>query len=232
MSKRVTCRVCGHNMTEGPLTADHRRADLFFGQEVNPKTIRREFREIGMKTYIPDRDKHQCLAWDPEVITMTKTGWTRFHFSGEAEDWKFGSPARGLIWGKGYLTQKPSVKIAAGGWWALNSWGKDNAEGPARRKIVETTTLPVVKDFIRRMHKQDRTIIMEADANNVRWNGSLPGMTPVAPHLFDDLDRAWVSTLGGLHVLGAPTHPWLGERTGVGPDHQHKSLNFFVSTVR
>ena len=225
----MNCQVCGQNMTEGPLTPDNRKADLFFGQEVNQPLVRREFHKMGMKTYLPKRDPHQCLAWDPKIITITDTGWDMFHRSAKAEGWKFASPARGLIHARGFLTEHPEHKIALGGWWPLNSWGKSNAEGPARRKIVETTSLPVVEDFVRRMHKQDRTIIMQADANNIHWPGHLPGMTPI---FGEGLDRMWVSTHGVLHVRPGAGLTWHGERTGVGPDHQHESLNAVLSLKR
>lgn len=213
--------ISGQNMTEGVPTHANLMADAFIGQEVKAKLVRPAFREKGKRVYVPKRDPHQCLAWDPDTFHITKTGWEMFHRSGEAEDWKIATPARGLIWAKGTLAYDDDIKIALAGWWAINSWGKDNAEGPFRKRIMLDYTLPVVHEWIERMHDQDRTIFMEADSNNVRWNAKLPGMTLLNKQ--GGLDHMWVSTHGAFDL--SKRGVWHGPETGVGPDMKHESLN-------
>lgn len=212
--------VSGQNMTEGEPTGANRAADIFIGQEV-PRDIQSEMKENGKRTYRPRRDNGQSISWDPEVLRATDTGYRMFHRSGEAEGWKIRTPIRGIIYVKGYLVES-DIKVVVAGWWAINGWGKDDAEGPFRRHIAEDLTLPVVRDFIKRMHRQNRTIIMEADSNNVRWPARLPEMQLLNPGR--TLDHAWISAEGDLKMT--PRGVWDGPKTGVGPDMQHRSVNF------
>ena len=209
-------RVSGQNMTEGHPTSANIAADILICQEVDGPLVRRVMRQQDCRTYLPKRDPHQSISWDPQVITVTHKGWNVFHRSGVAENWNLRTPARGLIYVKGFLTEKPEEKVAIAGWWALNSWGKPYER--QRENVVRQTTLTKVEKWVKAMHRQDRSIIREADANNIRWDGELRGLRQLHRR---GLDRLWVSGIFHPTKQGV----WEGPKTGKGNDMQHHSLN-------
>lgn len=214
-------KLSGQNMTEGPPTSANLTSDIFIGQEIKKSLVRPKFKSRGMKTYVPNRDPHQCISWDPEVLKVTGKGWDLFHQSGDAEGWEIKSPARGLIFVKGETVRNKKKRIAVGGCWTINSWGKDNEEGPFRKKIMLERSLPVIQDWIDRMHDEDRTVFLEGDTNNVRWAAQLRGMELLTKP--GTLEHMWVSKNGEFKL--SKRGVWPGPKTGVGPDLKHHSLN-------
>ena len=210
-----TILAAGQNLTEGPPTDFLRRADIITTQETRPWRLRRGL--PGKRHHIHPRDRHQAISWGP-VYTVTDRGYARFHRSGRAEGWKFRTPARGALWTTGHLFGDPDLKLAVIDMWWLNSWGKDNAEGPARKAVIEERTIPVVDRLLNRLHREDYTVLMQGDTNNIRWSGLMPNMWRVAA---TGLDRMWV-TRGGILT---PTGPLLhGPETGVGSDRRHRAI--------
>lgn len=214
-------KLSGQNMTEGAPTSAILSADIFVGQEINKSLVRQKFKAQGMKTYVSRRDQHQCISWDPEAVKVTGKGWNPFHLSGEAEGWEIKSPARGLIFIKGETVRNKQKKIAVGGCWTINSWGKDNAEGPFRKRIMMERTLPVILKWIDQMHDEGRTVFLEGDTNNVRWAAQLKDMKLLTKP--GTLEHMWVSEQGDFRL--SKRGVWKGPKTGVGPDLKHYSLN-------
>src|SRR5215203_287401 len=131
------------NMTEGAVTHDLRRCDAGVLQEVPKEHILEAGMRPNVEVWVPKKDKHQALFWDTNWLDMKSTGWTRFHRSGRAEKWPFGSPARGLIWGRGRLVEDPDIKILLFGLWFLNSWEpmRPDHHTNLRNQIVRKTSI-------------------------------------------------------------------------------------------
>lgn len=206
--------LCTHNLTEGDPTRADLESDLFHGCEVG-RGVGRPFRQAGFRVYRPLRDRKQILAWDPREIKKIKTSYRRFHRSGTAERWDISTPPRGLLSFQG-IVRDEDKKIAAGGTWVLNSWGKP--EERERLDIVERTTLPVIRKWIEDMEEWGADYIyLMGDMNNVRWGGrNLAPLVQVAGG--GELDR----------ILAHPDNivrTWHGPKTGVGPDLKHRSLH-------
>jgi hypothetical protein len=209
-----------HNLTEGVPTAKDRRCDILACQEV-ADNARPALRAAGLKVYRPRRDPKQLLAWNPDLLTVVDRGYRRFHGSGEHEGWsRIATPGRGLVFIK--ARDERDRKIAVGGAWLLNSWGKPNEA--ERRAIVENLELPVIVDWVNDMRRWGaETIYLMGDFNNVRWDGLGLGMEQVAS-ANGGLDRifVWPKDVPARQVPNGPI-------TGVGPDHKHESVHARVA---
>lgn len=206
-----------HNLTEGVPTALDLRCDLFAGQEVG-NNARAPFRKAGSRVYRPTRDPRQMLAWNPDKIEMVHTGYRRFHLSGKAERFgRIATPPRGLIFMK---ARRPGGrKIALGGTWLLNSWGKPGED--ERKEIVTELELPVIRDWLRDVRRWGaQEVYLLGDFNNIRWGGhGFPPLVEVAGHR--KLDRIFALLPDDLDAGPA----FEGPTTGVGPDRRHHSLH-------
>lgn len=202
-----------HNLTGALPTKADLQSNVFHGCEVG-RGVGRPLRRADLKVYRPLRDRKQVLAWDPREIKKIKTFYRRFHRSGAAERWNIPTPARGLLCFKG-IVRDTDAKIAVGGTWVLNSWGKPDE--PGRLDIVQRTTLPVIRDWVRDMEDWADYIFLMGDMNNVRMSGRLfAPLVQVAGA--GELDR----------ILAFPDtvkSTWHGPKTGVGPDMYHRSLH-------
>lgn len=202
-------------MTEGaPKGGALRRADLFMGCEVDLDKLRPWITRRKLKFYRDPSDPHQIIVWNPRVIQFDDFDYLRFHRSGQAEGWgRLRTPSRGLLVASGHFV-KTGATLDVGTAWFLNSWGKPIEK--RRREIVETTTLPVVRDWVKQS-TADLTLFA-GDLNNIRWQGDLPGMRQI-----------YRAGLDRMYVRGIPAgvHPKIshGPFTGVGNDRKHHSLN-------
>jgi hypothetical protein len=210
-------RIATQNMTEGPVTDDLRNCGIAMLQEIDMGKLRSGFPKHFGK-YRALRDKHQAIVWDKNLIKMSrrKRGWIRFHRSGEAERFPYGTPARGMLYMKGHLKHDPSIKIVVFSVWFLNSWNPMRGDQwtPHRRNVVMSRTLPVVRRQIQKWNDEGYLVIGGGDANSIKWDGELPGLKQPWTN---GLDRIWLSP--EIDVLGKEE----GAKTGVGPQMYHRS---------
>jgi hypothetical protein len=220
--------VAGHNMTRGRVTRKVARAAIAIGQEIDARRIRNGFPD-RYKHWFPPRDPHQSISWDPRRFVVTDRGYVSFHRHGNAEGYPFATPARGLLYVVGHHPGLPDLEVAVAGTWWLNSWnpaGRHDRHTDIRRRIVEETTLPRVKAWLREQHALGRVVIMEGDTNSKPWPGRLPGMRRVKPW---GLDRAWISDHPQIRLDGPVM---LGPPTGTGDDKRHRSVHLRVELRR
>ena len=124
----ITFEYGTQNLTEGPVTDALRRCEILSVQEVNQTLFKRQMKETH-GVFCPVRDPHQALAWDRDLIKVTRRGWTEFHRSGDENKWdgKAGrpfikSPPRGMAWVEGHYRDHPEQDIAIFSIWLMNSW--------------------------------------------------------------------------------------------------------------
>lgn len=205
------------NVTEGLLPHDITSCDAAVLQEIDREKVIRQCKVQHMECFIPKRDKHQAMIWNPQWIDMRSTGWTVFHRSGTAEDFPFATPARGMIWGRGRLVEDPKIKVALFGVWFLNSWEpmRPDHHTHLRNQIVEHKSIPVVMRKIREWQRNDYVVIGGGDANSIKWQGHL-GHSLKQPWAHG-LDRIWYDNRLNLILKHE------GPITGVGPDMKHAS---------
>lgn len=221
---RRTLSVAGHNMTRGPVTGKVARAAIGIGQEIDARRIRNGFPD-RYRHWFPPRDPHQSISWDPSRFVVTDRGYVSFHRHGRAEGFPFGTPARGLVYVVGHPPGLHAIEVAVAGMWWLNSWrpaGRSDRHTDVRRRVIEETTLPRVKSWLREQHARGRVVIAEGDTNSRPWRGYLPGMLQVKPR---GLDRAWISDDPRVR-LAAPVAG--GPTTGIGTDRRHRSVHLRV----
>jgi len=215
-------------MTRGPVTRQVARATIGIGQEIDAGRIRAGFPD-RYRHWFPPRDRHQSISWDPRRFVVTDRGYVSFHRNGEAEGFPFGTPARGLVYVVGHLQSRPDLELAVAGTWWLNSWnpvGRHDRHTDSRRRVVEETTLPAVRTWVRRQHSLGRVVIVEGDTNSRPWPGRLPGLRQVKSR---GLDRAWISDDRRIRLDGPVT---AGPTTGVGDDRQHRSVHLRLELTR
>lgn len=220
------------NMTEGPVTDDLHKVDIAFLQEIDRKKLRAGFDRNKFGIYISSLDPHQAIVWRKGTFLPTQKGWLRFHRSAETEldlghdNWEgIKSPARGMLWMRGYLPgvmsfngdpKQPQV-FSLFDLWLLNSWNPMELDrfSAARRAIVEELALPKIKDKIRDWHDEGAVIFGGGDGNSMKWTGKLPGLTCLWN---GDLDRQWYD-----ERFARVMDRFEGAITGVGPDRKHAS---------
>ncbi len=216
--------VAGHNMTRGAVTRRVSRAAIGIGQEIDPRRIRTGFPD-RYRHWFPPVDRHQSISWDPRRFVVTDRGYVPFHRNGEVEGFPFATPTRGLVYVVGHHPRLPDIEVAVAGMWWLNSWnpaGRHDRHTDHRRRVVEETTLPTVRAWLRRQHAQGRVVIAEGDTNSKAWPGRLPGMRQVKRR---GLDRAWISDDRRVRIEGPVT---TGPTTGIGTDRRHRSVHLRV----
>lgn len=205
------------NMTEGTVTRDLSRCKAGVLQEIPSKQVLHSGFAPAIDIWVPAKDKHQALFWDTNWIDMKSTGWTRFHRSGRAEGWPFGTPARGLIWGRGRLVERPDIKVVIFGLWFLNSWEPMRADHHthARNQIVRHNSIPIVQNKIKDWQANDYWIIGGGDANSIKWAG----------HFRHGLKQPWDKGLDRVWYDNRFNMNWKreGAETGVGRDMKHGS---------
>lgn len=211
------------NMTEGSPSADVRNSMVFVGCEVDKRRLI-EGMPDHYKMHMVPRDKHQAIMWNPREFKVVAKGYVQFHKSGDHEKYPYGTPSRGLIWVRGHLADDATRSmITIGGMWWLNSWFpmRGDKNTAHRRRVVETTTIPKVEQWIKRQHKANRSVILGGDINSMKWDGELPGMKQVNR---GQLDRAWVTRDSGL-IVKREHH---GPKVGVGNQMRHNSLHLDI----
>lgn len=224
--------VAGHNMTEGEVTNAVRAADIVIGQEISRGKIRRGL-PLHFQHYFPPTDRKQSISWDNRVFKVVRkgrlrrrvVGYHRFHRSGKAMHWPFPTPSRGLPFVLLEHRATGHLLIVFGGHW-LNSWFpmKADNETDERRQVVVKMTIPVVRDAVRRWHKQGHLMVGEADANSIKYNPDT-----LAPEILEAIDHGldvfWYSKGDddddGLVLL----RTYEGPKTGVGKQMQHHSIH-------
>jgi hypothetical protein len=225
---RRSLTVAGHNMTRGPVTRRVARAAIGIGQEIDARRIRNGFPD-RYRHWFPPRDRHQSISWDPRRFVVTDRGYVPFHRNGEAEGFPFGTPARGLVYVVGHHPGLPDLEVAVAGMWWLNSWNpacRRDRHTDHRRRVIEETTLPRVRAWLRRQHSRGRIVILEGDTNSKPWPGRLPDLRQVKSR---GLDRAWISDDRRIGLDGPVT---TGAPTGIGYDRRHRSIHLRVELRR
>jgi hypothetical protein len=224
--KRRQFVVIVQNMTEGAPPKSYWDADVLLLSETNHKLLRQESPE-EFDWYFPERDPHQAIGWNSLTFAADKnringgdyTRTIRFHRSGAAEGWlnrkrPVRTPAR-------FLHEVDLVHITTdqpftfGAMWWLNSWRHERF----RRWIVKTTTIPVVRDRMRRCADRGRLGIYGGDTNHVTFD------------FVGFFDRYRVAFRRGLDHVFWLRSKWLelleihhGPKVGVGTQMRHHSL--------
>lgn len=218
-------RTSIQNCTEGDPTDAIRAADIFIGCEIDHHRVRDGL--PGWRHFFPARDPHQCISWNPAAFHVDFRGYVRYHRSGTAEHWPIATPARGLIFVRGWHVDQPSVPVTAWGTWLLNSWwpaGRPDKHTAERRRIVDDLELPVLRQFLNHEHRDGRVTLGGGDMNSLKWHGELPGCEQIKDR---GLDRAYLTADDPrIRLRGNVTE---GPTTGVGPQKRHKSTLFTVA---
>lgn len=215
-----------HNLTEGiPTTADA-ESDVLVCQEVDRRRTRRGL--DGHRFFFPARDRHQCIAWNPDVFKRDGHGTAfRLHRSGRAEGWPFKSPARYVL--RQWLVHRETgLLLTVFGVWLLNSWDPVRRdEDTAQRMQIGTASLEVIARKVAVERHDGRIPLVGGDFNSQRARIGFGGLHNAGPAR--GLDRLFYTP--GPLVLG---RTWEGPPTGVGRDMQHHSRHaeFTIATPK
>lgn len=206
------------NMTEGPVTAYVEACDLVAGQEVNRRRVRRGL--PNHRKFFPVRDKHQCLAWNPDVFKGDGRGVAiRLHRSGRAEGWPFPSPSRNLI-RKRLIDRETGLHLTLFGAWLLPSWHPAGPDGrdehTAQREEIVRRCLNLVSHEVAAERRRGQAVILAGDLNSTTAQIQIPGLRHAGQA--SGLDRI-LYTPDSLTLLDV----WSGPETGVGGDRRHRS---------
>lgn len=210
------------NVTEGPMTAELKKADIVFLSEVN---LRRLFLgRRGCKTHRTRRLKGLAISWKKSEFTVVKKGYNVFHLSGKAEKWSFPTPARGMLWVVGYWNDDPNERLQFY-WltWFLNSWFpiKPDRDTAKRKSIVLKRSIPVVEQVLEyALAGRVEGVLGGGDTNSIPWNGHIEGVKLIQG--LRSLDRIWAK---GIKFT---RHAQKTPKTGVGNDMRHEGLKVLV----